>query len=51
MGQGGVILTDYSEAEREVGEIEQLNDVEETADEEEFRNEDETGYERFPLAC
>ena len=43
MGQGGVILIDYSEVEREVGEIEQPNDVEETTDEEEFRNEDETG--------
>ena len=53
MDQGGAILADDSEVERQVNEIERLGRVEQrvaTGEEEELHNKEETGYEMFPLA-
>ena len=48
MDQGGVILVDESEVERQLDEVERLGGWRGTNEEEEPQNE-ESGYERFPL--
>ena len=51
MGQGDAVLSGDNEVERQVDEVGRLSGMEErTNEEEELQNEEETGYEKFPLA-